>query len=171
MNNVPRQRSILVLLAILLAGGCGYSLRGSLPEHIRTVAVPVFVNKTQHPAVENSLTSAVVDAFVTSGRLRVVRPEDADSILEGEIVGYELDSISFNRLANAREYRLTVTLNLRFRDVKRNEMIWRQEGVQEKADFRVPGQVAATVSVEQSALREAAETIGRAIVNQATERF
>ena len=168
---MPRQRSILVLLAILLAGGCGYSLRGNLPEHIRTVAVPIFVNKTQHPAVENSLTSAVVDAFVTSGRLRVVRPEDADSILEGEIVGYELDSISFNRLANVREYRLTVTLNLQFRDARRNEMIWRQEGVQEKADFRVPGQVSATSSFEQSALREAAETIGRAIVNQATERF
>ena len=71
---MARQRSILVLLAILLAGGCGYSLRGNLPGHIRTVAVPVFANKTQHPAVENTLTSAVVDAFVTSGRLKVVRP-------------------------------------------------------------------------------------------------
>ena len=168
---MTRQRSILVLLAILLVGGCGYSLRGNLPGHIQTVAVPVFVNKTQHPAVENALTSAVVDAFVTSGRLKVVRPEDADSIFEGEIVGYEVDSISFDRQANVREYRLTVTLNLRFRDARRNEMIWRQEGVQEKADFRVPGQVSATFSFEQSALREAAETIGRAIVNQATERF
>ena len=82
-----------------------------------------------------------------------------------------MDSISFDRQANVREHRLTVTLNLKFRDVRRNEMIWRQEGVQEKADFRVPGQVAATVSLEQSALREAAETIGRAIVNQATDRF
>jgi len=168
---VTRQRSILVLLAILLVGGCGYSLRGNLPAHIRTVTVPVFANKTQHPAVENFLTSAVVDAFVTSGRLKVARPEDADSILEGEIVGYEVDSISFDRQANVREYRLTVTLNLRFRDRRRNETLWRQEGVQEKADFRVPGQVAATFSSEQSALREAAETIGRAIVNQATERF
>lgn len=170
-RHVARQRPILAALVILLVGGCGYSLRGNLPGHIRTVAVPVFANKTQHPAVENFLTSAVVDAFVTSGRLKVARPEDADSILEGEIVGYEVDSISFDRQANVREYRLTVTLNLRFRDRRRNETLWRQEGVQEKADFRVPGQVAATFSSEQSALREAAETIGRAIVTHATERF
>ena len=167
-----RFRVLLVLTAGALSlAGCGYSLRGSLPEHIRTVAVPVFANKTQQPAIESFLTRAVVDAFVTSGRLKVVRPEDADSILEGEIVGYQLDSLSYDPRANVREYRLSVTLNLQFRDVKQNVMLWRQEGVQEKADFRVPGQVAATITSEESALRLAAVDIGRAIVNLAVDRF
>jgi outer membrane lipopolysaccharide assembly protein LptE/RlpB len=167
-----RLRVLLLLGAgALLLAGCGYSLRGSLPEHIRTVAVPVFANKTQQPAVENFLTRAVVDAFVSSGRLKVVRPEDADSILEGEIVGYQLNSLSYDAGANVREYRLTVTLNLQFRDVRQNVMLWRQEGVQEKADFRVPGQVAAAITSEESALRQAAVEIGRAIVNLAVDRF
>ena len=167
-----RLRVLLVLTAgALLVAGCSYSLRGSLPEHIRTVAVPVFSNKTQQPAVENFLTRAVVDAFVTSGRLKVVRPEEADSILEGEIVGYQLDSLSYDPRANVREYRLTVTLNMQFRDVRQNVMLWRQEGLQEKADFRVPGQVAATITSEESALRQAAVDIGRAIVNLAVDRF
>ena len=167
-----RLRVLLLLGAgALLLAGCGYSLRGSLPEHIRTVAVPVFANKTQQPAIESFLTRAVVDAFVTSGRLKVVRPEDADSILEGEIVVYQLDSLSYDPRANVREYRLSVTLNLQFRDVKQNVMLWRQEGVQEKADFRVPGQVAATITSEESALRLAAVDIGRAIVNLAVDRF
>jgi outer membrane lipopolysaccharide assembly protein LptE/RlpB len=167
-----RLRVLLVLTAgALLLAGCGYSLRGSLPEHIRTVAVPVFTNKTQQPAVESFLTRAVVDAFVTSGRLKVVRPEEADSILEGEIVGYQLDSLSYDPRANVREYRLTVTLNMQFRDVRQNVMLWRQEGLQEKADFRVPGQVAATITSEESALRQAAVDIGRAIVNLAVDRF
>ena len=167
-----RLRTLLVLTAgALLLAGCGYSLRGNLPGHIRTVAVPVFTNKTQTPAVENFLTRAVVDAFVTSGRLKVVRPEDADSILEGEIVGYQLDSLSYDPRANVREYRLTVTLNLQFRDVRQNVMLLRREGHQEKADFRVPGQVAATITSEESALRLAAVDIGRAIVNLAVDRF
>ena len=167
-----RLRVLLLLGAgALLLAGCGYSLRGSLPGHIRTVAVPVFTNKTQQPAVENFLTRAVVDAFVTSGRLKVVRPDDADSILEGEIVGYQLNSLSYDAGANVREYRLTVTLNLQFRDVGQNVMLWRQEGVQEKADFRVPGQVAATITSEESALRQAAVEIGRAIMNLAIDRF
>lgn len=165
-----RRRPLLVL-ALLLLAGCGYSIRGALPEHIRTVAIPVFVNRTQEPAVENFLTRAVVDAFVTSGRLQVVRPEEADSILEGEIVGYRIDSLSFDSRANVREYRLTVTLNLQFRDVRKSVLLWRQEGVQEKADFRVPGQVAQTISREEGALRAAAVDIGRAIVTMAVDRF
>lgn len=165
------RRSVSVAVAILLLAGCGYSLRGNLPAHIRTVAVPVFVNKTQTPAVENFLTRAVVDAFVTSGRLKVVPPGEADAILEGEIVGYQLDSLSFDPRANIREYRLTITLNLEFRDVRKSVTLWRQEGVREKADFKVPGQVAATISREESALRAAAVDIGRAIVNLAVERF
>ncbi len=160
-----------VLLVVAIVAGCGYSLRGNLPGHIRTVAIPVFGNKTQEPAVENFLTRAVVDAFVTSGRLKVVRPEDADAILEGEIVGYRLDSLSFDPRANVREYRLTVTLNLQFRDVKQNVMLWRQEGIQEKADFKVAGQASATISSEEAALRLAAVDIGRAIVNLAVDRF
>lgn len=166
-----RRLALVLAAVIVLLAGCGYSLRGNLPEHIRTVAVPVFVNRTQEPAVENFLTRAVVDAFVTSGRLKVVRLEEADSILDGEIVGYQLDSLSFDPRANVREYRLTVTLNLQFRDVKRNVLLWRQEGVQEKADFRVPGQVSATITREESALRAAAVDIGRAIVNLTVDRF
>lgn len=164
-----RRRALLLLL--LAVTGCGYSLRGDLPSHIKTIAIPVFLNKTQEPAVENFITQAVVDAFVTNGQLKVVVPADADSILEGEIVGYRLESLSFDPRANVREYRLQVTLNLQFRDTRKNVMLWRQEGLQEKADFRVPGQVAATISREEAAVRRAAVDIGRAIVNLAVGRF
>lgn len=171
MTTHLRSRILVLLASVLLLGGCGYSLSGNLPAHIRTVAVPVFANKTQAPAVENLLTRAVVDAFVTSGRLKVVRAEEADSILEGEIVGYQLNSLSYDPRANVREYRLIVTLNLQFRDVRKNVVLWRQEGVQEKGDFRVQGQVSGTITSEEAALRGAASDIGRAIVNLAVDRF
>ncbi len=163
-------RSWLLLTTLLLAG-CAYSFRGTLPAHIESVAVPVFVNRTQAPAVEHVITRAVVDAFVTSGRLRVARPEEADSILQGEIVGYRIEPLAFDPRANVREYRLWVTLNLQFRDVRKDRMLWRQEGLQEKADFRVPGQVARTISREESAIRQAAVDIGRAVVSLVVDRF
>jgi len=166
----PAARSWL-LLASLLLSGCGYSLRGNLPGHIKSVAIPLFANRTEEPAVEQVITNAVIDAFVTSGRLRVVPPERADSILEGEIVGYRIEALAFDSRANVREYRLWVTLNLQFRDIRKNSMLWRQEGLQEKADFRVPSQVAVTISREASAIREAAVDIGRDIVNLAVDRF
>ncbi len=162
-----------VALALLLAAlsGCGYSLRGNLPDHVKTVAVPVFANKTSEPAVESLLTQAVVQAFSTNGRLRVVKPEEADAILEGEVVGYEIQALAFDPGAAIRQYRLVVTMNLRFRDVRRNALLFEQARFQEKADFRVVGVVSQTISREESALQAAAVDIARSIVSLAVHRF
>ncbi|HEV8640008.1 MAG TPA: LptE family protein [Methylomirabilota bacterium] len=161
----------LLLAAGLLVAGCGYTLRGTLPAHIKTVAVPVFKNRTSEPAVENSITRAIVEAFSTNGRLRVVKPEEADAILEGEITGYQVDSVAFDASANVRQYRLTVTMNLRFRDVRENKVLYERNGYQERADFRVPAAVSETIVREAAALRTAAVDIGRAVVSSTVERF
>ena len=173
---VARPAAWLIALAVLAGAleGCGYSFRGNLPSHIQTVAVPVFTNKTQEPAVENAITAAVVDAFVSGGRLRVVPLGQADSVLEGEITGYALQPLAFDRQINVQEYRLVVTLNIQFRDARRGGMLWRQEGLQERGDFRLagqPGTVGTTIGREEGAVREAAAQIGRRIVTLATDRF
>jgi outer membrane lipopolysaccharide assembly protein LptE/RlpB len=160
----------LVLLAVALAG-CGYSFRGDLPDHIKTVAVPVFTNKTSEPAVESLLTSAVVEAFASNGRLRVVKREDADAILDGEVVGYSVQSIAFDNLANVRLYRLQVTLNLKLRDVRRTSVLFEQQNLKEKADFQVLGAVSQTIGAEEGAVRSAARDIARSIVSLTISRF
>lgn len=165
------RRLLLLTLITALLAGCGYGVRGSLPEHIKTVAVPVFRNKTQEPAVENGITSAVVAAFVNSGRLKVVPLDQADAILDGEIVGYAIEPLTFDRRLNAREYRLRVVLNIQFRDVRKNAMLWREEGLSEVSDFRVVGQVSDTISREEGAVRQAAVEIGRKLVTQVVDRF
>lgn len=166
-----KTRALLPVLGAVLLAGCGYSFRGNLPDHVKTVAVPVFGNKTPEPAIENFLTQAVVEAFATNGRLRVVTPEDADAILEGEVVGYEIQTLAFDPRASIRQYRLVVTMNLKFRDVKRNALLFEQPRFQEKADFRVVGAVSQTISREESALRAAAVDIARSIVSLAVDRF
>lgn len=166
-----RRRGAALALALATLAGCGYSLRGTLPEHVKTVAVPVFANRTAEPAVENLLTQAVVQAFSTSGRLRVVKPEEADAILEGEIVGYGIQALAFDPRAAISQYRLVVTMNLRFRDVRRQTLLFEQARFQEKADFRVVGVVSQTISREESALQAAAVDIARAIVSLAVDRF
>ncbi|MBI4246785.1 MAG: LptE family protein [Candidatus Rokubacteria bacterium] len=165
------RRTGALLTAALLLGGCGYSVRGTLPEHIKTVAVPVFKNRTVEPAVENTLTRAVVEAFSTNGRLRVVGLEQADAILEGEIVGYEVQAVAFDPRANVRQYRLVVTMNLRFRDVREKKVLFERQGLQERANFQVPSTVSTTIVREETALRAAAVDIARAIVSFTVERF
>ncbi|HYR70316.1 MAG TPA: LptE family protein [Candidatus Acidoferrum sp.] len=153
----------LALASVLVAG---YGTRGNLPDHIKTVAVPIFKNRTLEPGVES-----VVNAFSSGGRVRVVPLAEADAILEGEVVGYSLEGLAFDRSAIVRAYRLRLTLNVEFRDVKRSAMLWRQEGLQEASDFQVEGTVSDTVARGQGAVLQAATEIGRKVVNLAVDRF
>jgi len=164
-------RAIALGLLAAAITGCGYSFRGNLPEHIQTVAVPVFANKTGEPRIESLLTNGVVEAFSTNGRLRVVKREDADAVLEGEVIGYSVQSISYDSQANVRQYRLTVTLNLKLLDMKKSAVLFEEHSLSEKADFQVMNAVSQTISVEETAVRTAATEIGRAIVSLTVNRF
>jgi outer membrane lipopolysaccharide assembly protein LptE/RlpB len=170
---VNRRRLGVLALALgaWTLGGCGYAFRGTLPSHVHTIAVPIFLNRSQEPGVESIITRAVVQAFATNGRLQVVRLADADAILEGEVRSYSVQAIAFDQTVNVQQYRLVVVLNLRMRDVRRNAMLFQQDGVQEQADFQVAGPVSATISREETALTQAAAEIARSIVSLAIDRF
>ena len=62
-------------------------------------------------------------------------------------------------------------MNVRFRDVRRNTMLFQQQGLSEKADFRVTGAVSETISREEIGLLAATRDIARAVVALAIERF
>jgi len=162
---------VAIFVAALLIAGCGYSLHGHLPADIKTVAVPIVVNRTTKPFVETEMTRALADAVATDGRLKLASRDAADSILEGEVTGYELVSIAFDPASNVRLYRLVVTMNVKFRDARRNTMLFQQMGLSEKADFRVSGAVSETISREEIGLLAATRDIARAVVALAIERF
>ncbi len=170
----PRASRAILLAALALAvaaGGCGYTLQGNLPDHLKTVTVPVFKNRTTEPGAENTITAAVINAFTTNGRLKVVSVDRADCILDGELTGYQVQSLTYDSKLNLRSYSLTVTMNVRFRDLRRTELIWQQDALVENVTFDVAGQVSDTISREEGAVKQAALQIGRKIVNRAVDRF
>lgn len=166
-----RGRRGLAAAAVALAlTGCGYSLTGNLPPDIKTVAVPVFTNRTLLPGLENIITPAVARAFANSGRLRVVSLGDADSIIEGEVVSYRLESTAFTAQQTVTEYRAWVTVRVTFR-TRAGRTLWRQEGLQENADFRAPAQVAPLFDLNLAALQRIADELGAKIATLAVELF
>jgi lipopolysaccharide assembly LptE-like protein len=161
-------------VALVIAGfisGCGYTVGGNLPPHITTVAVPMFANQTPRPGIEITVTRAIVEAFSVDGRLRVVTPAQADAVLEGAVVDRQLLSIAFDPKANVQQFRLVLTLNIRFRDVRKNTVLFEQKSMQEQSDFRVQGAVSSTIAVEDTAENAATAEIARTVVNLAVQRF
>ncbi len=162
---------LLVLASVLGVGGCGYSLRPNLPAGISTVHVPVLENRTQEPGIEDFLTQALTQAVVGRGVRIGASAKEADASLEGTIVEYALTSLSFDRTANVTQYRLQIALALRLRNLRTNEVVWKQDRIEERADFSVAGQVTQTLAREEAAVKRAAVDISRAIVSFAFEGF
>jgi len=166
-----RRRAFGVMALLALAAGCGYSWRGTLPPHIKTVGVPVFANRTQWPNIEAALTAAVANAFAADGRLKVVNPSEADAILEGEIINYQVTVLAFDSNANPQQYRLFVTVSVRFRDVRRGVILFEQRGLQERVDYLAAPVVADTIARQDAAIVPVAQIIGRDIVARAVDPF
>jgi hypothetical protein len=162
----------LVVLIGLAAASCGYSLHPTLPSGIRTLQVPVLENKTSEPGIEDFLTQALIQAIVNSGAAKIASSETAaDARLEGKIVGYSLTSLSFDRAANVTSYRLTVALALTLRDLRKDEVVWKQDRIEDRADFLLSGQQSVNIVLQNDALQRAAVDVSRAIVSFAFERF
>jgi outer membrane lipopolysaccharide assembly protein LptE/RlpB len=172
---VKRRHALVILLAPMAAaialGGCGYSLRTAMPAGIKTVSVPVLENRTSEPGIEDFITSALTQAVVGTGVRIANSAAEADASLEGAIVEYRLVSLSFDSSSNVTSYRLIIALALTFRDLKQNKIIWKQDRVEEQADFVVSGQVTQTLAREQVAVQRAAVDVARAIVSFAFEGF
>jgi|KBSSwiStaDraftv2_1062776.scaffolds.fasta_scaffold411254_1 hypothetical protein len=173
---MKRRRAVRVLVASLalaiVSGGCGYSLRTSLPPGIKVVHVPVLENKTAEPGIEDFITQALTQAVVQSARVRIARnAQEADATLSGSIVEYRLAAISFDRSANVTAYRLIIGLALTLKDLKQDKILWKQDRIEERADFLVAGQVSQTLAREEVAVQRAAVDVARAIVAFAFEGF
>jgi hypothetical protein len=167
----PRALLLAVSVMAMAAPGCGYSLLGNLPGDLKTVSVPVFRNRTTEAGAESTITGAVINAFTSNGRLKVVGVDQADTVLDGEVTGYQVQSLAYDSKLNLRSYRLTVTMNIRFRDLRRSELLWQQDTLVEEVAFEVAGQVSDTISREEGAVKQAALEIGRKVVNRAVDRF
>ena len=81
----------LAVLGCLFSSGCGYHAAGhavTIPDNVRTIAIPAFVNQTQTFKMEQMLTAAVVREFVTRTHYRVINQvsDDADAALHGTVL-------------------------------------------------------------------------------------
>src|SRR5437899_11594849 len=110
-----------LLPLLLLLAGCGYGLVGSqnnlLPPSVHTIQVPAFVNRTTRVELEQRVTQAVADEFVSHGRLKLVRtPSEADAILKGSIDSFGIFPIAFNTEGRATQYQISITANIELLD-------------------------------------------------------
>lgn len=114
----------------------GYQWRSLYREDVRTVAVPIFSNRSFERNVEFNLSKAVVSYIESSTPYKVVPKERADTILEGEITRADIDSVSYdNRTALPQEQLLTVRVNFTWKDLRTGRILAERRGFEQTAPY------------------------------------
>lgn len=105
-------RSLLLLVPALAICGCAnYRWTSRVPEEIRTVAVPVFQNRSEAAELGSEATTSILREIQREGTFSVRRSGDASIEIQGAIVKATLHPLAFDRAygMRAKEYRYHVT--------------------------------------------------------------
>ena len=118
---------IFVLAASLLgAAGCAsYSFHSSVPENLRTLSVPVFLNESEFPELNTIITQYTLREIQREGTLKIMPPQKAALILRGTLLSTRVEPVGLDRnygsRANEYRYRVTVNIKLMYNDNARHE--------------------------------------------------
>lgn len=128
-------RTRILTLAFLGAAGaivcgCGvYTFSGStLPGHLRTVDIPLFINQTLQPGVAEQITQELTQQVVGSNLLQVVT-SDGDATLTGVVRGYENEEYFYDipeaRDVDVTEYIVRIRIAVAFVDNKKDNELYK----------------------------------------------
>ncbi len=166
----------LALLMCFFMGiqGCGYTSKSALPENIKSIYVKTVLNKidvsniiTYKAGLEMDITNAIVRRLQRDGNLKVVkRPEEADVILESNLIRFDQEGLRFSRLETSQELRVYLVLALKLIDGKTQQPLW------EEANFSGDQEYFVSQIHDQSrdfAVDQAIDRLARNVVDRIVE--
>jgi hypothetical protein len=133
----------VVGVALVVAGaGCGYTTRASLDEQYQTIFVPAFRNVSREYDLQAPLTDAVIRKFLADDRLEVVNADQADLVMEGVVLDYDLRGLTYDEEDRVTQYLCVVTAGVRVSDAETGEVLWQERSMSGESSFytRASGQ-------------------------------
>ena len=163
----------LLLLTLLFLNGCGYHLIGTgstLPDHLKTLSIPVFTNSSTQPEIHRELTSSIINAFITDGRVKVARKGKADMVMKGNLVHYELKTVSFNSNNFATGYIVILGVDVEVIDNIKNEPYLKQN-LRTEWNYTADTDIVSLEAARLAALDEAYRVLGNRLVSLLINQF
>ncbi|MDZ4804007.1 MAG: LPS assembly lipoprotein LptE [Candidatus Eisenbacteria bacterium] len=143
-----------------------YTVKNSIPGHIKTIAIPVLRNESLQGGVEDEATRRIIQRFQERNVLAIAEPATANSLLEGVIKNYENKVYRFDDKEQASEYILIITVNVIVQDRVKNKELWSEEGIRATATYEVVGP---RIRTESEARTEAIDQLADIILSRTLE--
>jgi hypothetical protein len=154
-----RALSVLGVLTVLGGGafssGCGYALAGrvsTLPASLKTIGIPLFINRTTVFNLESVLTVKVRSEFIGRGKYMIVPDaEGVDGLLVGEVTAVTIAPASINANQLASRYAITMVAKVELRDTKTNMVLWDNPSLVFRQEYDATGNQTAQGAIDPTA--------------------
>lgn len=176
-----RLRNCLFTLAAALGlgavlSGCGYHIAGkadTLPDTIKTIAIPTFANGTTEYKIEQYLTQAVAHEFIARTRYRVVdREEEADALLQGSVVNFFVFPVIFDpESGRATAISILTQVQVSLWDRQSGKQIYVNPNFEARERYEVTTDPEAYLEERQAALVRSSQSAARSLVSAILEGF
>lgn len=147
----------VALLCCCFLCGCGYRLAGTKNEASsgagKSIAIPVFGNKSYRPTLETILTESLIQEFALRTGGKVVNEDEADLLLTGTVTAYSATPVSYTAGDTIKEYRADVTVEATILERKDRKVVWKGVLVESQI-YPIDADIALQINREQAALRE-----------------
>jgi outer membrane lipopolysaccharide assembly protein LptE/RlpB len=164
------------LALLLISTGCGYHTAGhgvALPDNVKTIAVPSFVNDTQTYKIEQTLTAAVVREMVTRTHYHILnQTEDgADAILRGEVLASNASPLTYDsQTGRAASVLVTVSMKVSLTD-KAGKVLYQNPAYLFHEQYQVSRELTSFFEEDSPALQRLSRDFARTLVSNILEGF
>ena len=168
--------SIVIVITILITTslGCGYKLMGrggEFPEGISSLAIGPLEHTTKEANLGAIFVSALRREFIYRHEVKIVSEQKAQATLQGTITSIKVRSLAYDEEARAREYRVTITLDLLLIRRENNEILWQGNAITGSEEYFASSDVMVEEGRKNAAIRLIADDLAETIYIKIKERF
>jgi len=122
----------------MLLAGCGYQFGGQgieLPGKISRLKIDLFANQTSEPYLESYITASTTLRLMRQHDVQLVETtEDAEAVLSGEVLQYQLSAAAYDAVDDIQSYRITMKIQARMTRLEDGKILW-QDALIRYEDF------------------------------------
>ncbi len=160
----------------LLAVACGYQVAGTasrLPPDIKTIAIPVFTNKSTRFRIEQRVSAAVTRELIERTRFRVTPdPAGADAELKGTINSVRSGVLTYDpNTGRATAFQIQVTADVELIDLHTRKVVFSNPHYLFREQYQVSQYAPALFEESEPALNRLSRDFAHTLVTDIIENF
>jgi outer membrane lipopolysaccharide assembly protein LptE/RlpB len=171
-----RRGALLAVLLGVVGAGCGYHTAGhtvTLPDDVRTIAIPAFVNQTQTFKIEQMLTAAVVKEFILRTHYHVINQvnDDADAVLHGTVLASYSTPLTYDsQTGRAASVMVVISMKVSLAD-KQGKVLYQNPSYLFREQYEVPRDLNSFFEEDTPAYQRLSRDFAQTLVSSILEGF